>query len=271
MFSFFLIALLVLACGAACNAFTFSFARNKPQLSLKRRQTSLLGSTGFDASPKFHYTGSLRPGPLSPPRTVPNHILKPYYAVSKVNRIPAPHIYPALKPTPEGDIEKMRFAGKYARQVLDAAMEFCYSSKPGTFTTDQIDAVVHQESIARNCYPSPLNYHGFPKSCCTSINEVMVHGIPDTTSYLQEGDVLNIDVTLFYEGVHGDCSETIYIGNPSKMKPEIKDLLKTTYTAWMKAIRFCQPGRFVNEIGGIIEDVVEPKGYISCPELAGHG
>jgi methionyl aminopeptidase len=270
MFSFILVAWLVLTNGTLCSAFTFKNFSKNLEFALKRRQTSLLCSKRAP-TPKFHYSGLLRPGPLSPSRVVPDHILKPHYAVSKVNRMTAPHIYPALKPTPPDDIEKMRFAGKYAREVLDAAIEFCYSSKPDTITTDQIDALVHQESIARNCYPSPLNYQGFPKSCCTSINEVMVHGIPDTTTYLQEGDVLNIDVTLFHEGVHGDCAETIYIGNPSKMKPEVKDLLKTTYTAWMKAIRFCRPGRFVNEIGGIIEDVVEARGYTSVPDLAGHG
>ena len=106
--------------------------------------------------------------------------------------------------------------------------------KPGIMTKD-IDRVVHDETVKRNSYPSPLNYHGFPKSCCTSVNEVICHGIPDTT-VLQEGDVVNIDVTIFHDGVHGDCSETVFVG---KVSEEVRSLTITTYEAWTAAIAHC--------------------------------
>jgi len=157
----------------------------------------------------------------------------------------------------------MRIAGRIAREVLDEAVRFV---KPGV-TTDDIDRIVHEETVKRNAYPSPLNYNGFPKSCCTSINEVICHGIPDST-IVNEGDIINVDVTIYYDGVHGDCSETVLVG---KVDPKIKDLVITTYTAWKAAIAHCKPGVKYNEIGGIIEDIVTAKGYTTVKEFCGHG
>lgn len=164
--------------------------------------------------------------------------------------------------TPE-DIAKMRISGRIAREVLDTAIR-CV--RPG-MTTDEIDSVVHDETLKRNAYPSPLNYCGFPKSCCTSINEIICHGIPDST-VVPDGCIMNIDVTIFHNGVHGDCSETVLVGNVSD---ELRALTITTYKAWKAAIAICRPGVKYSEIGGAIEDVIKPKGYASVREFCGHG
>jgi len=126
---------------------------------------------------------------------------------------------------------------------------------------------VHEATIKRGSYPSPLNYHGFPKSCCTSVNEIICHGIPDST-VLIEGDIVNIDVTVFHDGVHGDCSETVFVG---AVDDRIRDLVITTFDCWMAAITFCRPGRSYSDIGGIIEDIIAPKGYSTVKEFCGHG
>lgn len=164
--------------------------------------------------------------------------------------------------TPE-DIVRMRLAGRLAREVLDLAVQ---SIKAG-ITTASIDKLVHDETIKRNAYPSPYNYHGFPKSCCTSINEVICHGIPDST-VLKEGDIINIDVTIFHDGVHGDCSETVMVGQVSD---RVRELVVTTYQAFKAAIAICKPGVKYNEIGGVIEDIIAAKGLSTVREFCGHG
>ena len=115
---------------------------------------------------------------------------------------------------------------------------------------------MHEETIARRL-PSPLNYHGFPKSCCTSINEVICHGIPDST-VLKDGDLVNIDITVFYNGFHGDCSEMFFVGD---VDPAGQELVRVTYECWQEAINFCKPGRAYKDIGAIIEDYVSKYGY----------
>ncbi len=162
------------------------------------------------------------------------------------------------------DIAAMRASGLVAREVLDAAAR---QIKVG-MTTDEIDAIVHGETVKRGAYPSPLNYHGFPKSCCTSINEVVCHGIPDVSTVLQDGDIVNVDVTVYYKGYHGDCSETICVGNVDE---EGKRLVKVTYDAWQKAIAYCKPGKPYKEIGGIIEEYVTKEGFTTVKEFCGHG
>lgn len=225
----------------------------KSQLQRTRR-FEMIGSN-------VKYTGKLRPGKQSPRRTVPQHILQPDYAISgnvkdaRSLKIPT---------NSELIISKMREAGRFAREVLDAAINF---SDVGV-TTDEIDALVHEETIKRNCYPSPLNYSGFPKSCCTSINEVICHGIPDSTK-LQDGDIVNIDVTVYHDGVHGDCSETVLIGK--NVSAGTKELVHTTYQSLQAAIAICRPGVPYNRIGGVIESIIKPKGYSSCSQFGGHG
>jgi len=161
------------------------------------------------------------------------------------------------------DIEGMRAAGRVAREVLDLAGAL---AAPGV-TTDAIDALVTEETIKRGAYPSPLNYHGFPKSCCTSVNEVICHGIPDS-NVLKDGDVLNIDITCYFGGYHGDCSEMVLIGDVDDAG---KRLVKVTHDCWRAAIDYCKPGQPYSGIGKVIEDYIAPYGYTSVREFCGHG
>jgi methionyl aminopeptidase len=221
---------------------------------------------GFGSNNKEYaqYTGRIRPGQLSRTRKVPSHILVPDYALGKKAKPRSSGLPWEFPPTPTEDIAKMRIAGRFAREILDTAVRLV---RPG-ITTDDIDALVHEETIKRNAYPSPLKYGGFPKSCCTSVNEIICHGIPDSTKLI-DGDIINIDVTVFHDGVHGDCSETVLVGE--NVDPQVKDLVHTTFEAWNAAIKFCQPGKRYNEIGGIIEDIIIPKGYASVQGFCGHG
>lgn len=123
-------------------------------------------------------------------------------------------------------------------------------------TTEEIDRIVHEFIVANDAYPSPLNYYNFPRSCCTSINEVICHGIPDTRP-LQDGDIVNLDVTVYKHGFHADLNETYFVGTVSDSS---RDLVKTTYESLMKSIEYCKPGAMYREVGNIISGYVEPKG-----------
>jgi methionyl aminopeptidase len=164
--------------------------------------------------------------------------------------------------TPE-EIEKMRAAGRVAREVLDIAGR---AVQVGV-STDEIDALVHEETLKRGAYPSPLNYHGFPKSCCTSVNEVICHGIPDDRR-LESGDIINLDITCYLDGYHGDCSEMFVAGEADAAA---KRLIQTTYDCWVSAMEFVKPGRDYKDIGAIIEDYVVPRGFSTVRNFCGHG
>jgi len=164
--------------------------------------------------------------------------------------------------TPE-QIAGMREACRIAREVLDVAGK---AVRPGV-STDEIDAIVHEESLKRGAYPSPLNYQSFPKSVCTSVNEVICHGIPDAT-ILKEGDIVNVDVTCYVGGYHGDLSETFAVG---EVDAEAKRLVKVTYDSWQAAIAICKPGVPYKQIGAAIEEVVAPSGFTIVRGFVGHG
>lgn len=225
---------------------------------------------GFGAklrpSSRFKFTGDLRPGMLSAPRRVPEHIARPKYAKSGIPRDKRPKVPWDIEEKDAETIERMRVAGRLAREVLDEAGKMVL---PGV-TTDEIDEVVHREAIARKCYPSPLNYNKFPKSCCTSLNEVVCHGIPDST-VLVDGDIINIDVTVFFNGVHGDCSETYLVGDTVDERG--KQLVKVTHDALWGGISVCGPGVPVSEIGCGIEKVVKKSGmrFSIVRNFVGHG
>eukprot|EP00985_Skeletonema_marinoi_P027019 scaffold21540_cov237-Skeletonema_marinoi.AAC.1 len=215
----------------------------------------------------FQYAGSIRPGLQTPKRIVPSEKIKfPDYALDgqPKNR---PALFPWVIETkkPE-EIEKMRASGRCAREVLDLAGR---AVRPG-ITTDEIDRIVHEASIERGAYPSPLNYHNFPKSCCTSVNEVICHGIPDDRQ-LQEGDIVNIDITCYLDGYHGDCSEMFVVGGEDAVDPVGKRLLQTTYDCWIKALNFVKPGNDYKDIGAIIEDHVTREGFTTVKSFCGHG
>lgn len=189
-------------------------------------------------------------------RPVPEHIDRPPYARG------APDPRPALVKSPEV-IERMRRAGRVARAVLDAVLA---AVKPGV-TTEQLDRLAHDATVARGGYPSPLGYRGFPKSLCTSINEVVCHGIPGNRRLL-DGDIVNCDVTVYLDGVHGDCSETVFVGTPS---PAARALVEHTWQAMWRGIEAVRDGARVNAIGKAIERYVAPLGYGVVREFGGHG
>ena len=124
-------------------------------------------------------------------------------------------------------------------------------------TTDELDVIAHEKALALGAYPSPLNYHGFPKSLCTSVNEVICHGIPDDRKLL-DGDIINCDVTVYIDGVHGDCSETVFVGKPD---PVSVRLVETTYECMMAGIRAAQVGKTVNAVGKAIAPVAKREGF----------
>jgi len=157
----------------------------------------------------------------------------------------------------------VRNAGRLAAEVLATAGKI---AKPGV-TTDEIDRVVHDKCVELECYPSPLNYRKFPKSVCTSINEVVCHGIPDDRE-LQDGDICNVDVTVFVNGVHADLNETWLIGN---VADEPKHLVQTTYECLNLAIDAVRPGQLYREMGNIINKHATKNGCSVVKTYCGHG
>lgn len=213
----------------------------------------------------FQYAGGVKAGKQSPQKTVSDSavIMKPDYSEDGIPKNKSQMLPWVVEVKTAQEIEKMRAAGRVAREVLDIAGR---AVRPG-ITTDEIDNIVHAESLKRGAYPSPLNYHGFPKSCCTSVNEVICHGIPDDRP-LEEGDVVNVDITCYLNGFHGDCSEMFVAGEPDE---KARELLQTTYDCWVKAMEFVKPGNDYKDIGGIIEDHITERGFSTVRNFCGHG
>ena len=200
----------------------------------------------------------LVPGVQSPRRSVPAHIARPEY----VDR-PAPARFVGSEVKDSETIERMRIAGQIAGQALE---EVGRAVAPGV-TTDDLDLVGHEFLLDHGAYPSTLGYRGFPKSLCTSLNEVICHGIPDSTE-LVEGDICNIDITAFIGGVHGDTNATFLVGEVSD---EARLLVERTHEATMRAIKAVAPGRPVNVIGRVIESYAKRFGYGVVRDFTGHG
>jgi methionyl aminopeptidase len=160
-------------------------------------------------------------------------------------------------------IERMRHAGQMAADILRLAGEFV---KPG-MTTDDIDVFVHDLTIERGAYPSPLNYHRYPKSVCTSLNEVICHGIPDST-VIEDGDIINLDVTCYVNGVHGDTNATFMIGNVSDVD---RRLVKVTEECMWRGIDAVKPGRPLSDIGKAIEEHATNNRMGVVRAFIGHG
>ncbi|GGM39054.1 methionine aminopeptidase [Longimycelium tulufanense] len=200
----------------------------------------------------------LVPGRQSARRPVPATIAHPEYVGKPA---PARNTDPWVQP-PEV-IEAMRVAGKLAAQALAEAGR---TVRPGA-TTDEIDAVVHEFLCDHGAYPSTLGYRGFPKSCCTSLNEVICHGIPDST-LIEDGDIVNVDVTAYIGGVHGDTNATFLAGDVDE---ESRLLVERTHEATMRAIRAVRPGRQLNVVGRVIESYARRFGYGVVRDFTGHG
>lgn len=173
----------------------------------------------------------------------------------------------AVQQTTE-EIAALRHACQLAREVLDCAGR---AVRPG-LTTAELDEVVHEATIQRRAYPSPLGYRGFPASCCTSVNDVVAHGVPGPYA-LRGGDVISVDVTVFTsDGFHGDCCETFYVpGGSAEHLARCAHLARATHDALMTAIAACRPGLPYAAIGRIIEDALTPCGLNSVRDLCGHG
>lgn len=202
--------------------------------------------------------GTLTQGTLSPPRKVPASIPRPEY----VGR-PGPARFEGSEVKPPETIERIRRAGRIAAQAI---REVGRHIKPGV-TTDELDAVGHEFLIAHNAYPSTLGYRGFPKSLCSSLNEVICHGIPDST-VLRDGDIINIDITAYLDGVHGDTNYTFLVGNVDE---ESRLLVERTQEALNRAIKVVAPGREINVIGRAIESYARRFGYGVVRDFTGHG
>lgn len=200
----------------------------------------------------------VRPGIIGLSRQVPTSIALPPYAETGD---PGPAIS-SLTRTP-AELAAMRRAGAMAAEVLIHAGSFV---EPG-ITTDKIDEIVHNETIRRGAYPSPLNYRGFRKSVCTSVNEVICHGIPDSNP-LRDGDIINIDVTVYVDGVHGDNSCTFLVGD---VDPHSRKLVAETYVAMMEGINTVRPGAKVHDIGRAIERHARKHNLGVVREFIGHG
>ncbi|XP_064644155.1 methionine aminopeptidase 1D, mitochondrial-like [Lineus longissimus] len=226
-----------------------------PHKHLKRL---IFSWTSLDTMNKTPYS-VVHPGRVSPVLSVPSHIQRPPYVTEKK--------YPTLSEIEvksKEQVEGMRHACRMARTVLNTAASHL---KIG-ITTDEIDKIVHQTCTNNNCYPSPLQYKGFPKSVCTSVNNVAVHGIPDDRA-LKDGDVINIDVTVYTGGFHGDCSETYTVGEVDKRG---RDLIRLTKYCRDEAIKLCGPGVDFAEIGNEISKILRGGNkFAVMPNLCGHG
>ncbi len=166
--------------------------------------------------------------------------------------------------TPE-QIEKMRAAGRNAAEVLDLIGEYV---KPGVSTLE-LDEICHRHIVeVQKCIPAPLNYRGFPKSICTSVNQVICHGIPDENKILKAGDIVNIDVTVIKDGWHGDTSRMYYVGEP---KTRAKRLVDVTYEAMKTGIQMVKPGVRLGDIGAAIQALAYKNRYSVVYEYCGHG
>ena len=202
--------------------------------------------------------GTLKPGTLSPKRAVPDHIDRPEYMFHS-----GPEVVTASDiKTPE-TVEKIRRAGRIAAQAMEAAAA---AIAPGV-TTDALDKIAHEYLCDHGAYPSCLGYMGFPKSICTSINEVICHGIPDST-VLNEGDIINLDVTAYIDGVHGDTNATYGVG---QIDEESALLIERTHNSMMRAIKAVRPGREVNVLGRVIESYAKRFDYGVVRDYTGHG
>ncbi len=200
----------------------------------------------------------VRPGHVSAERPVPESIARPHYVEDGT-----------VWPPPDAQIlsgaalDRMRHASRVAAEVLAVTVA---AVAPGV-TTEELDEIAHDAYVSRGAYPSTLGYHDYPKSLCTSVNEVLCHGIPDDRP-LQDGDIINLDVTAFVDGMHGDTSATVGVGTIS---PELAALIDTTRDATLAGIANIRPGEPMQRVAQAVTAVAEARGYGVVSEYGGHG
>jgi methionyl aminopeptidase len=198
------------------------------------------------------------PGRIAPARPVPTTIARPEY-VGKAG----PAAYHGTNIYDPAEIELIRESGRIAARAIEAVG---LAIRPGV-TTNELDVIGHTYLLDHGAYPSTLGYRGFPKSLCTSVNEVICHGIPDDT-VLVDGDIVNIDITAFKNGVHGDLNKTFIVGTAS---PEATNLVERTREALGRGIKAVAPGRAINVIGRAIESYARRFDYGVVRDFTGHG
>jgi methionyl aminopeptidase len=203
-------------------------------------------------------TGHLIPGRIGPQRAVDASIVRPEY----VGR-PAPAKHVGGDVYDEETIARIRAAGTIAADAIAAVG----AAVRAGVTTDELDRIGHEYVTGHGAYPSTLGYRGFPKSVCSSVNEVVCHGIPDDT-VLEPGDIVNIDITAYLDGVHGDSNRTFIVGGASD---EVTQLVERTEEALRRGIKAAMPGRRVNVIGRAIEMYAKRFGYGVVRDFTGHG
>ena len=187
-------------CSQHC--FKSNWSVHKSIHSASGQQSSTASEAVINPWPWYKFTGSLRPYPQSPTRFVPETIERPDYRIKVLKSA-----YDGIRVLDESEQQGVREAAQIGRAVLDHAAS---QIAPG-ITTDQIDKAVHEKCIELGAYPSPLFYRAFPKSCCTSVNEIICHGIPDGRP-LEHGDIVNVDISVYYKGFHSDLNETFLVG-----------------------------------------------------------
>jgi methionyl aminopeptidase len=202
--------------------------------------------------------GHVTPGHIAPARGVPAGIPRPEY----VGR-PGPREYTGTNVYDAAHLALIRESGMIAARAVDAVGD---AIRPG-ITTNALDVIAHDSIVGQGAYPSTVGYRGFQKSVCTSINEVICHGIPDDT-VLEDGDIINIDITAFKNGVHGDLSKMFMVG---KVSQEAADLVERTREAMNRGIRAVAAGREINVIGRAIESYAKRFGYGVVRDFTGHG
>ena len=202
--------------------------------------------------------GHLTPGRISPQRSVPQSITRPDYVGKQ-----SPKKFTGSDVYSEHDIELIRESGAIAAAAIEAVGA---AVRPGV-TTDELDGIAHDFMVAHDAYPSTLGYRGFPKSSCTSLNEVICHGIPDDT-VLEDGDIINIDITAYKNGMHGDLNKTFLVG---AVRPEVAQLVERTGESLARGMKAVAPGRAVNVIGRAIEAYAKRFAYGVVRDFTGHG
>src|SRR4249919_2280021 len=201
---------------------------------------------------------AIAPAAISPRRPVPDSIARPEY----VDR-PGPAPFTGSEVKDDETIAKMRVACRLAAQARELVGAHVV---PGV-TTDELDRVGHEFLCDHGAYPSTLGYRGYPKSLCTSLNEVICHGIPDDT-VIADGDIVNVDITAYLGGVHGDTNATFLAGDVDE---ESRLLVERTHEAMMRGIRVVAPGRRLNAVGRVIESYARRFGYGVVRDFTGHG
>lgn len=200
----------------------------------------------------------VRPGRVSPMLDVPASIGRPPYVLGSL-----PVTSPSFQIHSGEALERLRYACRVAAEVLEAVGE---QVRPGV-TTDELDRIAHEAYVGRGAYPSTLSYKGFPKSICTSVNEVVCHGIPDDRP-LEEGDIVNVDVTAFVKGMHGDTSATFPVG---EVGPGLQALIDVTREATLRGVAAVAPGRPLSAIGNAIQPFAFSRGFGVVVDYGGHG